>query len=195
MSDRQTMRRLSLTLACACAVLAGGCAAPAGRNDGYYAVSSAQAQVYRFGPAQPSGADAVLKKGDKVVMLRREYGFSRVMTEDGLTGYISNDFIIPTAPPDRLRPGGSFGGLAMPVPPLPPRGGEMPGVSSANRSVLQTAPLFGADDLPPLPGGAKPGFRVPKPKPGFRVNVRGPEDSPQPPPEPMAEPKLKSEQP
>lgn len=140
--------------------LFSGCAASKpGKNDGYFAVSARQAQVYRFGPSQPTGADALLKQGQRVIMLRQEYGYSRVMTEDGLTGYVANDLIAPAPPPEKpsVFPGSSaFANL----PPLPSRGTGIPGVSSANRAILQNDPLFGGDRLPPLPqSDTKPGFR------------------------------------
>ena len=136
----------------------------------YFAVSAKQAQVYRFGPSQPTGADALLKQGQRVIMLRQEYGFSRVMTEDGMTGFIANDLIAPAPPPEKpqMPPGGiAWANLA----PLPSRGTSMPGVSSANRAILQNGPLFGEDPLPPLPdgdGGSQ------KKRPGFRFNVHAP---------------------
>jgi hypothetical protein len=159
---------LRVVLACAGVVLFGGCAAsPPGSGDGYFAVNSRMAQVYRFGPSQPTGADAVLKQGQRVIMLRQEFGYSRVMTEEGLTGYIANDLISPAPPPPKptIPPRGiDWAKLS----PLPSRGTSVPGVSSANRAILQKDPLFGGDELPPLPSGdAKPGFRfrVPAPAP------------------------------
>ena len=149
-----------MALTCAGVVLFGGCAASkAVKGDGYFAVTAKQAQVYRFGPAQPTGADALLKQGQRVMMLRQEYGYSRVMTEDGLTGYVANDLIAPTSPPEKPRT--SAGSLAWTtLPPLPSRGTSTPGVSSANRAILQSDPLFGGDKLPPLPNSdARPGFR------------------------------------
>jgi hypothetical protein len=171
----RTTPGLRLTLACVCAALFAGCEASGpGKGDLYFAVSAKQAQVYRFGPAQPTGADALLKQGQRVIMLRQEFGYSRVMTEDGLTGYIANDLIAPAPPPERPRtfPGSlAWGNL----PPLPSRGTSMPGVSSANRAILQNAPLFGGDELPPLPDAdPRPNFRTGQPRPGFRFNVRAP---------------------
>jgi hypothetical protein len=168
---------LCLALVCAGSVLLVGCAASKpGKVAAYYAVSVPQAQVYRFGPAQPTGADAQLKQGQKVIMLRQEYGYSRVMTEDGLSGYISNDFIAPTSPPEkpRILPGS----LAWAnLPPLPSRGTSVPGVSSANRAILQNDPLFGGSPLPPLPDGdGRNGTQ--KPRPGFRFNVHAPSAPP-----------------
>jgi hypothetical protein len=160
-----------MALACAGLALLGGCAgAQLGKTDVYYAVSAQQAQVYRFGPSQPTGADALLKKGQRIIMLRQEYGYSRVMTEDGMTGYIANDLIAPAPPPEKPRT--SSGILAWQnLPPLPSRGTSIPGVSSANRAVLEHGPLFSDDPLPPLPDDG----RHPKRKgPGFRFNVHAP---------------------
>lgn len=166
---------LCVGLACLGVAMLGGCAAGPGKGDTYFAVSAKQAQVYRFGPAQPTGADALLKQGKRVTMLRQEFGYSRVMTEDGMTGYIANDLIAPTAPPEKPRntPSGSlaWGNL----PPLPSRGTSMPGVSSANRAILQKDPLFGGDELPPLPDAdGRSGLRTQKPRTGFRFNVHAP---------------------
>ena len=164
-----------MALACICAAVIGGCAASQpGKGNVYYAVSAKMAQVYRFGPAQPTGADALLKQGQRVMMLRQEFGYSRVMTEDGMAGYVANDLIAPAPPPEKPRTtSGSFawGNL----PPLPSRGTSIPGVSSANRAILQNAPLFGGDELPPLPDAdGRNGVRNQKPRPGFRFNVRAP---------------------
>lgn len=165
------MQGLRRTLACLGMALFAGCAASKpGKGDMYYAVSAKLAQVYRFGPSQPTGADALLKQGQRIIMLRQEYGYSRVMTEDGMTGYIANDLIAPAPPP--AKPRSSPGSLAWTnLPPLPSRGTGMPGVSSANRAILQSGPLFGDDQLPPLPDGDARGQ---KKRPGFRFNVHAP---------------------
>ncbi len=179
MNSFSTPPGLRLALAGACAALLMGCESttPA-KGHAYYAVSAKQAQVYRFGPAQPTGADALLRQGQRVIMLRQEFGYSRVMTDDGLTGYVANDLIAPAPPPEKPRT--SPGILAWGnLPPLPSRGTAMPGVSSANRAILQGTPLFGGDELPPLPdAGERPNFRTGKPRPGFRINVRGPSAPP-----------------
>ncbi len=165
------MPGLRLVLACAAALAFSACAASRPKKgDVYYAVSAKMAQVYRFGPSQPTGADALLKQGQRIIMLRQEYGYSRVMTEDGMTGYIANDLIAPAPPPEKPRT--LPGGLAMAdLPPLPSRGTGIPGVSSANRAILQSAPLFGDDKLPPLPDTDT---HSQKKLPGFRFNVHAP---------------------
>ena len=153
------------------------------KGDGYYVVSVKETQLYRFGPAQASGADSLLAQGRRLILLRREYGYSRVKTEDDQqTGFVANEHIAPAPPPKKTFTGkpGSLGNSSLDLPPLPSRGTGITGVSSANRQVLQSDPLFGGSDLPPLPDadgrGEKPGVRGPtlKPKPGFRVNVRPP---------------------
>ncbi len=167
---------LHFALVCVAAALFGGCAASRpGKGDTYYAVSAKLAQVYRFGPSQPTGADALLKQGQRITMLRQEYGYSRVMTEDGLTGYIANDLIAPAPPPEKPRAIPSSALAWANLPPLPSRGTGIPGVSSANRAILQSAPLFGDDRLPPLPDADG---RPQKKLPGFRFNVHGPTVSP-----------------
>ena len=165
------MPGLRVALACTGLALLGGCAgSQPGKNDVYYAVSAKQAQVYRFGPSQPTGADALLKQGQRIIMLRQEYGYSRVMTEDGMTGYIANDFIAPAPPPEKPR---ASPGIAawQNLPPLPSRGTSIPGVSSANRAILEHGPLFGDDPLPPLPDDRT---RPKRKAPGFRFNVHAP---------------------
>ena len=149
------------------------------KGDACYAVTAKETQLYRFGPAQTSGADALLKQGRRLIMLRREYGYSRVKTEDDLqTGFVSNEHIAP-APPPRKTATTVQRNPSEKLPPLPSRGTGVPGVSSANRAVIQSGPLFGGFDLPPLPENAdapanKPSPRSPKTKPGFRINVPGP---------------------
>src|SRR5262249_53800948 len=131
-------------LACMLALSACSSTSRLGKSEMYYMVTAKVAQIYRFGPAQPTGADILLKQGQRVIMLRQEYGYSRVMTEDGLTGYVANDFIMPTTPPEKPR--GLAGSLAWAnLPPLPSRGTSVPGVSSANRAIMQNDPLFGGD--------------------------------------------------
>ena len=163
----------AIALAVTSALSACGTSRPA-KGDTYYAVSAKMAQVYRFGPAQPTGADALLKQGQRMIMLRQEFGYSRVMTDDGMTGYVANDLITPAPPPEKPRT--SAGSLAWAnLPPLPSSGTSIPGVSSANRAILQSAPLFGGEDLPPLPDAdGRNNARNQKPRLGFRFNVRAP---------------------
>lgn len=72
-------------------------------------ISAPSAQFYKNGPAQElsletpqmasmrtlsgddHGADAQLPRGAAVTLLKREIGYSRVMTDNGAVGYVSND--------------------------------------------------------------------------------------------------------
>lgn len=167
-----------------------GCASSSGAGDvGFYLVNVTQTPMYRYGPAQSFGADFNLTKGQRVVMMRREYGYSRVMTDEGQSGYVATEDLVPAPPGPKPTPEANptsarvSGGRPLDVPALPTRGRNRSGPSSANSAaVLQGSPLFGPGDLPPLPENSekssaptpKPEFRFPKPKPGFRVNVPTP---------------------
>lgn len=67
-----------------------------------YLVTAEQTPFYKNGPAQGNGADLSLKKGGMITMLDRHYGFSRVQTGDGQTGYVSTDDISPAPPAPEL---------------------------------------------------------------------------------------------
>lgn len=181
-AHRTTRLSRLLPVLLGCGLLAG-CATTGSRQpDAYYAVTASQTQVFRFGPAQPTGADAILSQGQRVKMLRREYGYSRVMTEDGEAGYVANDHIAPAPPPEKPVRRPSWNPFAN-LPPLPSRGTSMPGVSSANRAILQSDPLFGGSDLPPLPDSVdgadhKLQSGSPKSRPGFRVTAPAPRATP-----------------
>lgn len=151
--------------------------------------------IFRYGPAQSFGPDFSLQQGQHVVMLSKEFGYSRIMTDDGQSGYVATEDLVVAPPPaPKPTPNPTYSrGLFSRSAPLPPRGTSRPGVSSANNRVLESGPLFGEGELPALPplpekdplqsaGPSKPGFRVnvpapapaaqePKPKPGFRVKV------------------------
>jgi len=152
------------------------------RDVGLYMVTTPQTPMFRYGPAQSFGPDFNLQQGQRVVMLRKEFGYSRVMTESGQTGYVATEDIVP-APPDPKRKDTTRAGKLPPLMNVPPSGTSRPGVSSSNNRVLQGGPLFGPGDLPPLPeredSGPKPEFRFPKPKPGFRVTAPAPSSVPE----------------
>lgn len=77
-------------------------------------VSVDYAQFFRLGPQQAGGADRSLRLDDRVMLLRKEFGYSRVQLEDGQVGYMANEDI-KAAPPEpkpprsqRKRGGGSY---------------------------------------------------------------------------------------
>ena len=145
-----------------CMLGLGGCAPKvSGPKSGYFLVSSPQAEFYKYGPAQSFGPDFTLKKGDKVLMLERSWGFCRVMTDGGISGFISSDDIVP-APPEpaaakKAAIGGSSGGGGV--------GRMFSGARKrSNVEPVPNDPLFNVNDVPlPLPDepvGKKPSFRT-----------------------------------
>lgn len=69
-----------------------------------YIVTGKHAAFYRYGPAQALGPDFVLAEGRKVVLLKKEYGFSQIQTDDGHAGYVANEEIAPAPPEPTPRP-------------------------------------------------------------------------------------------
>jgi hypothetical protein len=60
------------------------------------------AQFFRLGPQQAGGADLSLRTGERVMLQRKEFGYSRVQLEDGQIGYMANEDLQP-APPEPRR--------------------------------------------------------------------------------------------
>jgi hypothetical protein len=95
-----------------------------------FLVDADYAPFYALGPGQGRGPDASLQRGERVKMLRREFGFSYVEIRDGRAGYVANEEIAPAPPlepessarPSRKRSqrGGAEFSNALEVPvPLP----------------------------------------------------------------------------
>ena len=121
------------------AFVLAGCGTPQGpppKTDRYI-VTAASTPFYKYGPAQ-GGADFMLVKDQRVTMLNRSFGFCRVMTEKGQTGYVPTEDIAP-APP-------------LPPPPKPPK------QNRANRRSLEMFPPEPPQGLPD-PGVPIPSFR------------------------------------
>jgi hypothetical protein len=158
------------------------------QDIGFYNVKADRTRIFLFAPGHTSEGDVILTKGQELVVLRKEYGYSHVMTVDGQKGYVATNDIEPK--PGRMTAGaGSERTGHQNLAPLPPRGSGAPNISSANRSVIQSGALF-ESNLPPLPQDpeiprddkSRPSFRVTvppvstppadtKPKGRFRVNV------------------------
>ena len=68
-----------------------------------FLVQADYAPFYTLGPGQGRGPDASLQRGERVRMLRREFGFSYVEIKDGRAGYVANEEIAP-APPREPEP-------------------------------------------------------------------------------------------
>jgi len=125
----------------------GGVTPPGSR----FIVVVPKSAFYKYGPAQSFGPDFQLTKGQKVTMLERTFGYSRVTTDEGVTGYISSDEVIP-APPEPPPPKAT---------PKPKSGGGRSWFSGAPKhsDVEGTpgSPLFDVNDVPaPLPTEPEP---------------------------------------
>jgi hypothetical protein len=67
-------------------------------------IASSRAPFYKYGPAQAFGADESLVHGTRVIMVERDFGFSRVMLANGLTGYVATDDLRPLPPEPKAKP-------------------------------------------------------------------------------------------
>ena len=77
------------------------CATPKGRiptTDRFW-VTASRTPFYHYGPAQATGADYVLIKGQNVTLVKRSFGFSQITTADGQSGYVATDDIVPAPAP------------------------------------------------------------------------------------------------
>jgi len=62
------------------------------------------APFYRLGPQQAGGADRSLRTGERVMLQRKEFGYTRVQLEDDQLGYMANEDLQP-APVEPKRKG------------------------------------------------------------------------------------------
>ena len=147
---------LGLLMACATSKTAGG-------QTGRFIVSVPKAAFYKYGPAQSFGPDLQLGQGQRITKLENGYGFSHVMTDDGTTGYISNEDIKP-APPEGTAAGQKPG--------TPASSGSSSRRGGRSRNNLPTAPMPSLDinDVPlPMPDNSEPPRSTPpKSTPNFR---------------------------
>jgi len=67
-------------------------------------VGTDYSQFFRLGPQQAGGADRSLRTGDRVMLQRKEFGYSRVQLEDGQVGYMANEDIQPAPPEPKPQP-------------------------------------------------------------------------------------------
>jgi hypothetical protein len=68
-----------------------------------FLVQSDYAPFYKLGPGQGRGPDASLHRGQRLKMLRREFGYSYVEIPDGRMGYIANEEISPAPASEPVR--------------------------------------------------------------------------------------------
>lgn len=83
---------------------------PSEKFIGDMVVSTDYAQFFRLGPQQAGGADRSLRTGERVMLLRKEFGYSRVQLEDDQVGYMANEDI-QAAPPEPKSKGADRRGI------------------------------------------------------------------------------------
>jgi hypothetical protein len=111
----------------ACLIVAGGsllffagCASEPVPMGSRFVVAAPFAEFYKNGPAQDvdfaqhtfsnylaeqyTGPDFQLPKGAAVTMLKRESGYSRVVTDNGVAGYVANEKLRPAPAVARAAP-------------------------------------------------------------------------------------------
>jgi uncharacterized protein YgiM (DUF1202 family) len=83
----------------------GACSTPpiAQTEPRQFIVTAPRTAFYRYGPSQNFGPDFMLLQNERVTVLTREIGFSRIRTAREQTGYVANDDIAP-APASDVSP-------------------------------------------------------------------------------------------
>jgi hypothetical protein len=69
-------------------------------KTGLYAIKPETSSFYRFGPQQGHGPDRELARDTVVTVIRRSFGYTKVRLEDGESGFVANDDLVPA--PQRL---------------------------------------------------------------------------------------------
>lgn len=84
----------------------GGCAGETFAPDAApeFAVTAERAPFFRLGPQQAMAPDACLARGDRLRLLRREFGYSFALLPGGETGYVANDAIDPVPAAESILP-------------------------------------------------------------------------------------------
>lgn len=159
MNPRTSCIALCLT-ACVVSFLSGCTTGAAG--PGRYVVTSPKSPFYKYGPAQAFGADFALNRGQQVTVVENSFGFAKVTTDDGLSGYMPSDDLIP-APPEPLPQTRS-------EPRTASRRIRSDSVRRGPSSIEPGLPLFDGSDIP-LPTSAEP---AKKPKTGATSDLPQP---------------------
>src|SRR5689334_24551548 len=73
---------------------------PPATKSPLYAIKPEASAFYRFGPQQGNGPDRELTRDTVVTVIRRSFGYSKVRLEDGESGFVANDDLVPA--PQRL---------------------------------------------------------------------------------------------
>jgi len=98
---------------------------------------------YKYGPAQAFGPDFALPQGQRLTLIDQSFGFSRVMTDDGISGFMPTEDLVPATPE--------------PAPAAAPRMASRRGKSGSGGGdgfytgpVRKSRPIERIEDAPPL---------------------------------------------
>ena len=89
---------------CGVALALAACAVTQPGANNRFAVKTDKTQFYKYGPAQSYGADAVLARDEKLMMLKKDFGFSQVRRENGDTGYVATEDLVQLPPEPKPAP-------------------------------------------------------------------------------------------
>lgn len=163
-----TARWLAVGVAGCLAGCAGdGLVAPPGSQ---FVVGVAQTGFYKYGPAQTFGADFNLVQGQRVTMLKREFGYSHIQLANNQIGYAATEDLQPappSTPPPRTitaTPPPRFAAGAT----KPGRRGSRPSPRGPRPTSVPGDPLFDLNDVPAPPLPTHDPGAPPKPAPSFR---------------------------
>jgi len=128
-----------------------GCSSGGGA-PGRYVVTSAKSPFYKYGPAQTFGPDFALDRGQKVTVVQSSFGFAKVTTDDGTSGYMPTDDLAPAPAEAAAQVRAPARTASRPI-----RGEETfvpPPRKKGPAQVESGLPLFDANDIP-LPSNAE----------------------------------------
>ena len=145
-------------------ILVASCAMNAGPDPHTtsFITSAASTPFYKYGPAQAFGADENLNAGTHLTMLKRDFGYSRVMMDNGVSGFVPTEDVKPAPPPAAPKPAqksifnGWFGHRTAPKQPEP----------KLDLRDIPPPPLPTKSDTPGESGQDSPKFRVNPPPSG-----------------------------
>lgn len=144
--------RLLFQTCCLMAVCLVLAACATGSGTGRYVVTAPKSEFYKYGPAQAFGPDFALNRGQKVTVVENSFGFSKVTTDDGISGYMPTDDLAP-APPEPAAQVRSKPRTAS----RRARGEETFEAPRKGRSQVEAGlPLFDANDIPLPSNGGTP---------------------------------------
>jgi hypothetical protein len=66
-------------------------------NDGFTHVATTDTEYYVSGPAQARPPEGTVKAGTRVRVLQEAGSYTRIETEDGITGYVARATLSPPA--------------------------------------------------------------------------------------------------